>query len=480
MTGHFLLCKDTQKGASRVGAGLSIFLLLVSVCGAGIDRSGIVNGFNSVIINGIELASDNTTVLVDGQPATPMDLSPGQFIRLREDTNGAAEHIEMDTAVRGNITFADPTGGELRILEQTIYLDGRTVLEGIALNELAAGTHVAVNGIRDEDDMLRAAWIGPAGANDLLLRGEVEDLDIGAALATVGGQAIDFSAAQLNGFPTGMPELGQQVLVRGQDLSSGALIADSISGSNASYPIVGENVSLEAFVTASGISQFTMGETTVNMHSETIVDHGSVNDLVPGARIVVDGYQSSPTTVEADRVTIKYHADTIVAGEIKGINVAAGTLSVLHVNVVTDGLTTLADQSALALHFFNFSDLRVGDRIEVRGALHERDLHTAVLIRTDSDGSYALTGTASKAPNQQLRISGTLVRLCAGDDDDDSDDDSDIQSAGISVASFRNQAHDERVLVEGPESHGRLTVTSATILDSGVNISLGAKCDDDD
>jgi len=461
---------------ARPWTGLPIFLLLVSVCGAGIDRTGVANRFDSVIVNGIELETDNTTVLLDGQPATPLDLSPGQYIRLREGANGEAEHIEMDTAVRGGITFADPGANELRILEQTIHLDGRTVLEGITATELVAGGHASINGIRDENGELVAAWIGPAASNDLLLRGEVQSLDPGAARASIGGQAIDFSTAQLDGFPTGMLELGQRVLVRGETLASGTLMAEMVSHAYSAVAIVGENVSLEGFVSTSGASEFSLGSTLVSLQSGTIFDEGDAGDLVPGARVVVDGYQTGPSTLDADRVTIKYQADTVVAGEINAINQAAGTLSVLHLTVVANELTTLADQSALALHFFEFEDLRVGDHVEVRGALHGPDLHTAVLIRTRNYGSFAMTGTASKAPNQQLRVLGTLVKLCSGDEDDDSDE----GGASISVSSFRNQVHGNRVLVEGQGSQFPLAVTSATILDSGVSIALSGACDDDD
>lgn len=387
-------------GGARTWAGLSIFLLLVSVCGAGIDRTGVITRFSSIVINGIELASDDTTVLVDGEPATPLDLSPGQYIRVREDVYGAAEHIEMDTAVRGEITSTGT--GELRILNQAIAVDGRTVLEGITAGELVTGAHISVNGIRDQRGMLVAAWIEPADPNNLLLRGEVRNVALGTARATIGGQIVDFSAAQLEGFPTGMLAIGDQVLVRAGAISLGLLVADSVSSTSASPRVVGENASLEAYVTSSGTNEFLLGTTLVRLQGGTVIVDGDTSDLVRGARVVVDGYQADPETMEADVVTIKYEADSIVAGSVSAIDLGTGTLTVEGVEVSANDQTTLADQSPLALHFFKLDDLRVGDSVEVRGALKANGkLHAAVLVRTDDDDDYE------------------------GPDDSDSDEDSD-------------------------------------------------------
>ena len=104
---------------------------------SGIDRGGItiaqgpINGFGSVIVNGVRYSTTGATITIDDQPGTESDLRVGQVVRVegRLDAGGAtgtATRISYDDDVEGPIESIDVAAGTLVVLGQTVKVGAST------------------------------------------------------------------------------------------------------------------------------------------------------------------------------------------------------------------------------------------------------------------------------------------------------------------------------------------------------------------
>src|SRR5690606_37821511 len=120
-------------------AGTLLFAALVGSCGgggfAGIDGSGVkpelsvvgpINGFGSVIVNGVHYNTDNARVLVRGQPAAEVDLNVGDYVTVVGGINAAGEAVAYEVhyqpRVTGEIQWIDVELNQFAVLGQVIQL----------------------------------------------------------------------------------------------------------------------------------------------------------------------------------------------------------------------------------------------------------------------------------------------------------------------------------------------------------------------
>ncbi len=371
----------------RIPLGGFVLLGLVSVCGAGIDRTGVINTLGSIVQNGAVFDTNSATILVDGNPGTEADVRAGQIVRVQAQTPGQADLVEIENAVRGEITSVNAAADEFRVLNRTVRLDGRCVLDGIEMHELVPGLPVTVNGLTKENGDLVAGWVAPAAANDFLLRGDVTAITAETGQAIISGQSVDLSGAILDGFPAGMLGVGDRVLVRGSSVSSGVLLADTISNARRPAAETGGIAALEAFVDAKPHhNKLVLGDVTVRLVPTTVIEGGTAGSVVAGARVIAEGTYAAPRRLIASRIVLKPDADLTVAGSIDSVDADRGTLTVGGVRIEADDFTILVDDSALQIQRFDLGDLGVGDQVEITGWLPDPagDLRAALLRRVDS------------------------------------------------------------------------------------------------
>ncbi len=110
---------------------------------------GVVTGFASICVDGVEVHYDNQTpVYNNGQAAKLADLAVGKSVMLKADRAGGrliAKAVGMFHAVAGPIERADFGRGQVQVLGQTVHLDAQSMLRA---KELLPGTQVRVSGHR--------------------------------------------------------------------------------------------------------------------------------------------------------------------------------------------------------------------------------------------------------------------------------------------------------------------------------------------
>ena len=226
-----------------------------AIVSAGISGTGIVvgvlTGFGSIFVNGVEYEIDTAQFDIDGQRdfananEAQRLLAVGMVVRLEATDNGdgtgTAVRVVYDDSVEGPIQTDpepfnnDPKRLQFTVLGKTIVVDQfETTFENSAFEQLAMNQVVEVSGFIDANGSILATRI--EGKGDLVpgqtqveLRGAVASLSgnqfmLGARTIVVDDNTRyeDMQAADLVD--------GMQVEVKGTYRNDGSILADRIEG----------------------------------------------------------------------------------------------------------------------------------------------------------------------------------------------------------------------------------------------------------
>ena len=97
--------------------------------------TGVITGFGSVFVGGVEYETDDTNFTIDDMPGLEDDLEVGMVVTLEGTVNpdgstGNAVAIRYEAEVEGLVLANNiAIDGSLNIMGQTVYVDGQTNLE---------------------------------------------------------------------------------------------------------------------------------------------------------------------------------------------------------------------------------------------------------------------------------------------------------------------------------------------------------------
>lgn len=128
---------------------------------------GVVTGFASICVNGIEVHYDAATpVSVNGEPASAAALAVGKVVAVHAvgaGTQARARAIDVVDAAVGPVTAVQSGGALLEVQGQRVHVGAVTLLGGgLSRGELAAGQALRVSGLRGADGAIVATRIEPA------------------------------------------------------------------------------------------------------------------------------------------------------------------------------------------------------------------------------------------------------------------------------------------------------------------------------
>ena len=375
VTAGFVACGG---GGGGVGGGGSV---------AGIDRlgvsTGVVTGFGSIFVNGVEFETDNAMFTIDDQPGIESDLEVGQVVTVigtidANGTSGTADSVSFDDVVEGPISSIDIPNDQLVVAGQTVLVDAATSFDDninpASLDGLSIGDFVEVSGFIDADDNIRATRIEtePPGSEV-----EVHGFVAGVTASTfaINALTVDYSAAMLDDFPGGAISNGDFVEAKGDILNPGGpLLATEVELETQDLdPDEIDDFEIEGFIT-----RFIAGRPLDNLDFDVsgvpvITDSSTVFEgdtalLGLNTKVEVEGTVNSAGVVVADEVDIRTGINrTRIAAQVDSVNAAANSLVMLDITVHVDALTRIEDKSNADLEPFSVADINVGDYIEVRG-----------------------------------------------------------------------------------------------------------------
>ena len=411
--------------------------------GAGLTSStttqGVITGFGSVFVNGVEYNTGNsTTINMEGVDSPESALKVGMLVTLQGAVNadgktGTASAIkyanQMEGVVNANTVAANGTG-TLTVMGETVNVTADTIFESkvagiIAANLIQVGNIVEVSGYASSTGVVTATRVEDKAATlaagaVIELKGTISGLDTTNKSFMLGSVTVDYSGVTPADLPNVALANDQYVEVKTSTsyAGTGNLIAARIEltddGVNGHDGQEGEDLEVKGMVTADFTNnKFELNGRNVTVDANTEFDHGDTTQLLTGTKVKVETHFDANGNLVADSIEFKQASELEFAGALESVDTTAETVTIMGQVFYVDNNTVMLDNSDAAVRFFKLTDLSAAnsDHLEMNAYL---DTTTGHLIATKlerkniSSASEAMvTGTADTTSG--LTVSGIAV-----------------------------------------------------------------------
>lgn len=387
-----------------------------NVAGGGIGGTGryagVVSGFGSVFVNGIEFETTGTQITIDRGNATENDLRVGMKVEVSA-AGTLASAIVFTPEIKGPIASINSISNRLVVLGQTVIIDGNTIFDGFTgIAGLVIGDNVIISGFVSNNGDILATYIGKLASapQSFEVKGSVSNHNSGNRIFTIGTLTVDYSAVLS---PPSISN-GSFVEVEG-GLAGSTLFADDIELKvyNASP---GQSMEIEDVITGiTSQTDFTVDGHRVQTKAGTIFEYGTVNNIALNIRVEVAGTVNSQGTLIADKIQFRglQTGDVSLQGNIEAVNAGNSTVTLFGLTIHVDSGTIFKDESQEALRSFNLTHLQANDFIEIGGFVNSSGDIVAVKLERRNDpgfGNDEIEGPVeSENPDNSLVILGINV-----------------------------------------------------------------------
>lgn len=455
----------------------SLCVLLLASCGgsggsdvSGIDGSGApvatgtqgtIDGFGSVIVNGVRYNSDKAQILINGDMAMEENLQVGYQVRLigsiAKDGSASADKIEFIPNLIGTITTK--TSDALVVMNQEITISNDTIFDvkivPRGLQGLAPGARILVSGSLASDGSISATRIELADNSSQQLQGFVRDVNTMNMTFQLNQQQISYAGANLN---LGNQNLrnGLLVSVRGIQDTNQLFLATQVNRVATEFSTNIKSASIEGYITRFvSTMDFEVAGMQVTTNAHTRYGNGEAKNLAPGIKVEVDGKVTSDGKLLAEEVEFEHKVNNKIAGKITnitvnnstGFGIVTGTLEVDGTSIRTTIATRYEDKGSSRVKRFNLSSLQVGDAVEVTGYSNESGFIATKIEREDNDDNEPeereLEGIITSISADSFTLFGRKIVT------DENTEYRDAEGKSINPASFFAIAFGKRVEVKG-------------------------------
>ncbi len=463
-TVYFLLGLMMLLACSGSGGGSDL------LAGGGIGGTGIsigeISGFGSVIVNDVDFDTQKTQVVVNGQAAgagneaVRKELALGMVVRVEgrfsgNDT-GKADRIVFTENLNGPVTMIellDSVVKKIVILGQNVIVDDRTQFKDTDFDSLSVGDVLRISGWPDETGIIQATYVAktiPADG-EAAVKGMVTEVDVRQKILQINQLTVDYSEADLEGFPDDQPAVGQLVFAGGFLDANDVLVATQLRLVDDLGLDDADDVEIEGIVTQfSSPQEFILGTTPVQTDGATTFQGIEADEIFIGARLFIKGALFKGRLL-ADEVVAKDKVN--IQGQVADVN---GT------EIRLKGLDNLIISVSNLTKIFGDADqldeIQNGQKVKVIGYVVAEDQVWASQMKVENKESdkVKLQGPITAINEPTIYILGVAVDTSQIDDvefeeDDDDDDDDQIQDffeniAVGQVVNARGTLIDDRVV----------------------------------
>jgi hypothetical protein len=345
--------------------------------------SGTVNGFGSVIVNGVHYNSDKTNILVNGIAASENDLRTGYQVKvtgtLNNDGTGNADTLEFRPTAVGTISQINLQTEQLTLLGQTVQINNATVfgkaINPNYLNGLSTGSTILVSGQLNNLGVITATRIDLTQTSTVQVTGVITNLSDTAF--NLNGLTVNFSAARREQFETHPLRNGLLIHAQGSLDNAGILQAQILTHLLKTFTHKEKSADIEGFVTRFDSSNsFDIDGTPCTTNNATLFDEGTQADLILGAAVKIKGELTSTGALLAKRIVFRTRVSHEIVGEVSSVTANSGGVIITggiqlsgnttNLNIKTTAITLYEDNDS-ELHRFNFSSIQPGDFIKIAG-----------------------------------------------------------------------------------------------------------------
>ncbi|EKD98881.1 MAG: hypothetical protein ACD_23C00226G0006 [uncultured bacterium] len=362
-------------GISVVGMGGSGNGSGVGSGGTGITTSavgiGVVDGFGSVIVNGVRFATDTAQIISEDADSLRLGMTVMVSGTINADlTTGIATTVLSTPEFRGPVTEVDAVAGELALLDSRVSVDEATVYDGFpSLSTIPMGATLQVYALPDGDGSWRATRIEAADASDpLIMSGAIQDLDVASRTFRLGGKVVNYGASSFVGnWVTASLVNGMTIYVRTAAMPVNGVVNAQMIRQGHTLPTTGKfAANLLGIVSnfSSLSSEFVLYGTRVNAAS-ALITGGPSASIGNGVKLEVAGTMADGVLI-ATRARIRHIPGTGGPASFELIGVVGRYQSIA--DFLVNGQPVNA--SGVNVVFINGSpaSLRSGARVIVRGS----------------------------------------------------------------------------------------------------------------
>lgn len=448
----------------------------LSATGQASDKvtSGVISGFGSVFVNGVEYQTSNAVIKVNGNDATEDDLALGMVVNVKgtvnpNGTTGQASSIEYNNEIKGTVMAVNLTNGAgtVDVMGQTVNVDSDTVFEShvadiTSVDMLQAGNVVEVSGYSDGNGNIYASRIelvkASYAAGDVLeLKGKVSNLDTTAMTFTLGDLTVDYTSADLLNFPeSGIANDLFVEVTSTNKITNNTLVATQVKMINADNRHIqckqGDDVELEGVVTAAlnDNNVFMLNDQPVMVDDNTQYINGSISDILMGVKLEAEGKVDADGNLVASYIKFRMEASAKMFAPVEAVNTDANTITVMGLEMQVSTLTRMHDQQGASMaawmRYFSLSNISVGDWVEVRYCKDANGNYVVIELKREnapSDQVEQLMGTIDNVTPTGLVVSGINV----------------VDDSGSGITFTAGQ----QVKIKGTYSNGILSATEISV-----------------
>ncbi|HED16248.1 MAG TPA: hypothetical protein ENI64_05470 [Gammaproteobacteria bacterium] len=375
---------------------------------------GVLSGFGSVFVNGVEFDTSGASISVDGSPASENELEVGMIVAVTGNSSGASGSAtsistsdELEGLVESNSIATGSDTGTMMIMGQQVTITDTTVFESneatiTTFSEVAIGNIVELHGYSDGNGRIVATRLEVKALDlasyggEIELKGVISNLDSTTSVFDIGGMTVDYGSvpADLSDLPGGIITDGLFVEVKstaGLD-ASGFLIASKVEleddESSSDSDDDGEELEVKGTITSDidGTRRFSIGMQVVLVTDNTELEDVSESGLASGVMVEVEGTVNANGELVASDIEAKEGSSggsssrmevkgSITSITLDGTSPNSGSITVLDAGNVSTVIqitnsTIMKDDDdsngMTPVHNFNLSNLANGNNVEVK------------------------------------------------------------------------------------------------------------------
>jgi len=404
--------------------------LCIAACGsgndnevAGIDGSGapvtsstgIIDGFGSIIVNGVRYDSSQSIILINGQSGSENDLRTGYKVKItgtqEEADSGVAEIIEFRPDLVGNITQINNAKKHIIILGQTIQITNTTIFDRAItphnIEGLRVGERILISGHADNNGVITATRI-ERSLQTHQINGVISHLNEASSHFMIRNITVDYSAAMFDDIEDNQLVNGMHVSIRGSVSNTEVFNAQYIKGIDNRFSDNIARAKVEGFITRfTSATDFDVDGITCTTTTQTNYANGNQTQLTLGTAVEITGSVNALGILVAQKIQFGRADNNHVEGQVTAINlnnsgaVTTGAFNIGNTHIQTTTSTRYEDKSDSEIKRFNLSFIQVGDLLDVSGYTHNAIFVATKIERKNVDDNEQNT----------LKIEGRVTRV---------------------------------------------------------------------
>ena len=352
------------------------------------STSGVITGFGSVYINGVEYETDSASITIDGSQSAETDLGVGDVCALQGSVNadgvtGTATAVTCTDELEGYVLDVSSLTngiGTMNVMGQTVTITADTVFDSdttASIDLIVPNDIVEVHGYPDGTGNIFATRIETKNAaTDVEVKGLISNLDLIPLTFNLGTLLVDYSSANVETIlADGLyVEVKTETTLSGDVATGFTLIASKVEieedGSLDIDGDEGEDLKVQGVVSNITPTSFDFNGTTVLFASLETDDDFDLASLEDGMIITVEGYIDANGDFVVEEIEEDHASENEVEGLVTDTTDTTITVSVNSVDMTftVNNETRMIDEQdedVTPVFYFSLTDIAIGDFVEI-------------------------------------------------------------------------------------------------------------------